>query len=139
METPWVVAYGHHPFKSNGRHANAGNYEGVGRLDPTGIVSGRQIEDFFNDELCGRVDLYLAGHDHNRQWLEPQCGVELIVSGAGAKTTDLLGRDGNRTRFEDDQEEGFFWIEIADDRMKVEVWGRDGQLDHQGSVTRRSP
>lgn len=137
-ETPWIVAFGHHPYKSNGSHGNAGNYEGAGPLDFTGIVSGRDVEAFFDDLLCDRVDLYLSGHDHNRQWLEDVCGMELIVSGAGAKTSELRRRDGNPVRFEEDSKEGFFWIEIADDRMTVEAWDRAGQLDHRGSVTRRS-
>ena len=133
--TPWKIAFGHHPYRSNGRHGNAGNYEGVG-FDPTGIVSGDRVRDFFEDELCGKIDVYLAGHDHNRQWLEPVCGVQLIVSGAGAKTTDLVGRDNNPTKFEDDTTEGFFWIEIAGDTMTVEVWDRAGNLDHTSTVTR---
>lgn len=135
--TPWIIAYGHHPYKSNGRHGNAGNYEGVGRIDVTGLVSGEQLEDFFDDEFCGNVDLYLAGHDHNRQWLEPHCGTELIVSGAGAKNTDFERRDGNRIKYEDDTVEGFFWIEIADDTMTVEAWNRNGTMDHRGTMTRR--
>lgn len=135
--TPWIIAYGHHPYLSNGQHGNAGNYEGVGRIDPTGLISGRQVKSFFEDELCNNIDVYLAGHDHTRQWLQPACGVELIVSGAGAKTTELQRRDGNPVNFEDDTTEGFFWIEIADDVMTVEVWNRAGMLDYTGTHTRR--
>ena len=42
-----------------------------------------------DDYVCGDIDVYFSGHDHNRQWLEPTCGTDFIVSGAGAKTTDL--------------------------------------------------
>ncbi len=136
-ETPWIVGFGHHPYRSNGRHGNAGNYEGAGRLDPTGVVSGRRLASVFEAELCGRIDLFFSGHDHNRQWLEPACGVEHIVSGAGAKTTGLVGRDRNPTRFEDDQTPGFFWIEIEGDQLTVEAWDRSGRLDHRGTVGRR--
>lgn len=135
--TPWIIAYGHHPYKSNGRHGNAGNYEGAGRLDPTGIVNGERVQEFFDDELCGKIDVYLSGHDHNRQWLQPSCGVELIVSGAGAKTTELVRRDGNPVKFENDTTEGFFWFEIADDTMTVEIWDRDGTLAYTGTHTRQ--
>lgn len=135
--TPWIIAYGHHPYHSNGRHGNAGNYEGVGRIDPTGIVSGRSIKSFFEDQICGNVDLYLAGHDHNLQWQQPTCGTEMIVSGAGAKTTEFVNRDGNPTpRYASDADEGFFWIELADDVMTVEVWGRDGMMHYTNTVTR---
>ncbi len=134
--TPWIIAYGHHPYKSNGRHGNAGNYEGLGRLDPTGLVNGERVEEFFDDELCNNIDLYISGHDHNRQWLQPACGIELIVSGAGAKTTDFEHRDNNPVKFENDSTEGFFWVEIADDVMTVEVWNRNGTLDYTATHTR---
>ena len=58
------------------------------------------------------------------------------VSGAGAKTTDLERRDGNAVKFENDTTEGFFWIEIADDTMTVEIWDRDGTLSYRGTHTR---
>jgi hypothetical protein len=73
------------------------------------------------------VDLYLSGHDHNRQWLEPSCGVELIVSGAGAKLTDLEGR-GSATLYEDDDEPGFVWIELRDRHLTGEFYNSSGDL-----------
>lgn len=136
-QTDWVIAYGHHPYLSNGPHGNAGNYEGLRRIDITGLANGEQLEDFIEDELCGNIDLYLSGHDHSRQWLEPQCGTEFIVSGAGAKTTEFEHRDNNPTIWESDAEAGFFWIEIADDVMTVESWTRDGQMQHRGTVVRQ--
>lgn len=104
--TTWTLAFGHHPFVSNGPHGNAGAYEG---LDWLPIVNGEAIEDFVNDGICGAVDVYLCGHDHSLQWPEATCGTEFIVSGAGAKTTELEG--SNPTWFESDQE-GFVWVEL---------------------------
>jgi hypothetical protein len=89
--------------------------------------------------MCGTVDLYLAGHDHNRQWLnEPTalCGAELIVSGAGAKTTDLVGQ-GNTTHFEDDTTEGFVWFEIRGMSMEARFIDRDGRVEFEQVVERR--
>ncbi len=57
------------------------------------IVSGNTIRDFMEDEVCGTMDVYLCGHDHSLQWPEARCGTEFLVSGAGAKTTDLPGND----------------------------------------------
>lgn len=129
---PWRVAFGHHPYRSNGAHGNAGEYEGYDWLP---IADGQAVEDFMDDHLCGQVDVYFAGHDHNRQWLEPQCGMELIVSGAAAKTTDLEDR-GNSTRFEDDTTEGLMWVEIRGDTFYAEFWRRDGTMDFSGSFVR---
>lgn len=64
----WLVAYGHHPRFSVGQHADA---------DP-------ELAAWWDSLLCGRVDLYLAGHDHDKQVLKPHCGVQLAVSGAAS-------------------------------------------------------
>lgn len=129
---PWRVVLGHHPYRSNGAHGNAGEYEGYDWLP---IADGQKVEDFMDEHLCGQIDVYFAGHDHTRQWLEPQCGMELIVSGAAAKLTALEGR-GNPTRFEDDTAEGFMWVEIRGDVFYGEFWRRDGTMDFSGSFTR---
>lgn len=93
---PWKVAYGHHPIVSNGPHGNVGAYDG--QLPPA-IGSGALLRPFFDDVVCGKVDVYLAGHDHTLQWPEPTCGgTELIVSGAGAVVSSLPGQ--NATRFQ---------------------------------------
>ncbi len=131
---PWRVAFGHHPLRSNGRHGDAGRYEGHDWLP---IASGASVAAFFDDHLCGRVDLYLSGHDHNRQWLEPACGIELVVSGAAAKTTALVGR-GAPTRFEEDTRAGFAWIELRGDALTGEFYDQDGRLDYRTRVTRAS-
>src|SRR5690606_32253524 len=93
----WIIASGHHPYLSNGRHGNAGDYEsievgGIEIPNPLPILDGENVKDFLDDYACGEIDVYFAGHDHNRQWIDEPgalCGAELIVSGAGAKTTDL--------------------------------------------------
>jgi hypothetical protein len=69
-----IVLAGHHTYRSNGRHGNAGSYESivVGGVDipnPLPILNGGNVRDFFDDYVCGEVDVYFAGHDHNRQWL----------------------------------------------------------------------
>ena len=102
----------------------SGSYEGYDWLP---IANGATVKDFFDNHLCNKVDLYLSGHDHNRQWLEPACGVELIVSGAGAKLTDLEGR-GSATLYEDDDAPGFVWIELRDRHLTGEFYNSAGDL-----------
>jgi hypothetical protein len=92
---PWTIALGHHPYKSNGPHGNAGNYDGLSYLP---IVNGAGVESLVEDVLCNKVDVYLCGHDHSLQDLGNVCGVELLVSGGGASTTDLPG--SNPTQFQ---------------------------------------
>ncbi len=126
----WTIAYGHHPYVSNGKHGNAGEYEGYSWLP---VASGDTIKEFFDDHVCGKIDVYFAGHDHNRQWLEPTCGTEFIVSGAAAKTSDLVGR-GSPTFFEDDQTPGFLWVEIRDNCMYGEFYDMNGTMDFSHQV-----
>jgi hypothetical protein len=130
--TTWRIAFGHHPYVSNGQHGNAGEYEGYDWLP---IANGATVKSFMDASLCGQVDLYLAGHDHNRQWLEPSCGTEFIVSGAAAKTTDLEGR-GSATLFEDDTREGFVWIELRDDVLLGEFYDKIGDLDYTREIVK---
>ncbi len=132
----WTIAFGHHPYISNGRHGNAGTYEGIPDSVPfSEIPRGQYVKEFFDQSVCGQVDLYLSGHDHNRQWLEPTCGTTFVVSGAGAKTTDLEGR-GNPTLFEDDSVEGFLWVEIAGNRVTAKFFDKDANEEFSASYVK---
>lgn len=91
--TTWNIAFGHHPYISNGPHGNA-----------TG-----DLYTFMTDYVCGEYDLYLSGHDHNLQWLGESCGTTFAVSGAGHSTYPLVG--SNPTSFEV-ASMGFLWVEI---------------------------
>ena len=131
----WKIAFGHHPYVSNGQHGNAGSYEGLDWITwPVADVPlGAAVKDFMDNHLCGKVDVYICGHDHNRQWLEPSCGTEFIVSGAAAKNTDLQNR-GNPTKFEDDSASGFMWIEIQDNCLTGEFYDESGNLDFSHQI-----
>lgn len=126
----WRVAFGHHPYVSDGEHGNAGQYEGHGGLP---IASGRTLERLFEGHLCGRVDLYLSGHEHNRQWHEV-CGTEWIVSGAGSRTTPIVDR-GNDPRFAR-AEEGLVWVELSPAGMQVAFYDEVGGLEYEGTTSR---
>ena len=122
----WKIAFGHHPYKSNGPHGNAGNYDGVaGR--------GQGIKDFFDDHLCGEVDVYLAGHDHNLQWLTDSTCAELLVSGGGASTTALS--TNNATRFQA-ASLGFLYVEIVGDSFTGQFIDSAGTVRFERTVVK---
>ena len=127
----WNIVFGHHPYLSNGQHGNAGAYEGFDWLP---IADGEAVKTFVEASVCGRADVYIAAHDHLREWIGEECGTQLIVSGAGAKTTDIVDR-GNTTKFESDIE-GFAWIKLQGDTMTVEFWSMNGTLDYTDTVTK---
>jgi hypothetical protein len=128
----WKIAFGHHPYISNGEHGTAGRYSGIEGLP---IISGQEIKDFFDASVCGQVDLYFAGHDHDLQWLESTCGTHFIVSGAGAKTRSL-GEGEQPTRFEVGDTLGFLWVEIADDTLTGVFFDSDGAVLYQDTITK---
>jgi hypothetical protein len=122
----WKIALGHHPYLSNGPHGNAGNYDGVpGR--------GAGIEDFFDDHLCGEVDVYLSGHDHSLQWLADATCAELIVSGAGAAVTTLPGSNASRYQ---DPSLGFLYVEIVGDSFTGQFIGADGSVLYERTLVK---
>jgi len=122
-DSEYVFTFAHHPFISNGAHGNAGNYEGISFVP---IANGENVEDFTNEVVCGNVDVYFSGHDHNRQWHPPTCGTHFIVSGAAAKVTDFAHRDGNPAPlFEDDQTPGFAWVEVDGSTMTLAFYDQN--------------
>lgn len=118
----WTVVLGHHPLRSDGPHGNAGSYEGTRWLP---WASGRSVERLLS-VLCGRADLYLAGHDHSRQLLE-HCGVPLVVSGAGGSATGIVDR-GNQPRFAQGSPGGA-WLELGPEEGRVVFLDADGRED----------
>ncbi len=127
----WKIAFGHHPYRSNGPHGNAGSYEGQ---DWVPIANGAGVQALFESKLCGQIDLYLAGHDHSRQWLPPSCGVSLAISGAGAKSTSIVDR-GNAPTFAE-ASPGFLWISIEGPMLVAEFYDQDGILEHTEQLSR---
>lgn len=138
----WKIAMGHHPYISNGSHGDAGEYEGLeeditdlvipgGWLgDLSGVVTGDGVKESLDDIVCGRVDLYFAGHDHNRQWHSPLAacpGTTFVVSGAGAKLTEFRG--DHPALFQDDQKAGFFWVHLKGKELNVEAIDEDGAVN----------
>ena len=129
--TTWKIALGHHPYLSNGTHGNAGNYDGLWFVP---IAGGQNVKKFFDDNVCGKVDLYLSGHDHSRQWLTGTCkGTELAVSGAGASATDLPGR--NPARFQS-KELGFLYVTIVGRTLTAEFIDKTGKVEYTRTLTK---
>jgi hypothetical protein len=64
---PWKIVLGHHPIYSSGQHGMNGGLQ-------------RSLEPILQRY---HVPLYLAGHDHDYERLEPIKGVQYIVSGGG--------------------------------------------------------
>lgn len=120
----WKIAFGHHPYLSNGPHGNAGSYDG---LPGVPVVDGKTVKTFLDDNVCGKVDLYLSGHDHSRQWMVDTCkGTDLAVSGAGASPTDLKGKNAVRWQA---NTLGFLYVTITDRQLVAEFIDTSGKVE----------
>jgi|GEM_PF-901055 len=134
----WKIAFAHHPYISNGKHGNAGNYDDIARYTKTVSkvlpktnrflfqrVAGLYYQQFLERQICDRVDLFLAGHDHNMQWLPAtkRCGkTEFIISGAAAKSNSLKDPERNPSRWQASRTTGFFHIEIIGNQLTAEIY-----------------
>ena len=116
---PWRIVLGHHPYLSNGKHGNAGEYDGLGWWSDL-FANGHHVRDFVEEHLCGNIDLYLSGHDHSRQILPgtESCPMTFVVSGAGAKTTELPG--DNPRHFQADTP-GFAYLVVSQESIVIEM------------------
>lgn len=118
----WKILVGHHPYRSDGPHGDAGSYEGW-RFVPW--MSGSSLAKMFDDIVCGHTDLYLAGHDHSLQHLR-HCGRDLVISGAGASTTGL-SESGDRMWGAESL--GFAWIRLEDEAT-IRFYDHEGRALH---------
>ena len=119
----WKIAFAHHPYLSNGPHGNAGEYEGLPFVP---IVNGAGVQDLVEDVICGDVDVYITGHDHSLQWLADTCGgTELIISGAGASTTEL---PGDNNYYFQSLALGFLYVVIQGNTFTGEFYDTSGNM-----------
>ena len=111
----WRIAFGHHPYLSNGRHGNAGSYELDAEWSLPG--SGTELKNFFESHIRSKFDVYLAGHDHSVQDLGEVGGTQWIVSGAGAKASEVEDRNVSAQFYEADI--GFVHFDVTPERMAM--------------------
>jgi len=128
-QSTWQIAYGHHPYISNGPHGNAGNYDDV-------TDAGIRLKNLFEAHLCGKVDLYLAGHDHNLQVLQgpSACPGTFVVSGAGGRSLYPLENRGNTTLFEHNADYGFAYVVVTKERIRIEMLDTTGTVLYTGVI-----
>ena len=129
----WKIAFGHHPYISNGDHGNAGSYENIEGFNLP-FVTGESVKEFMDAAVCGKIDVYFSGHDHSIQWLEPTCGTEFIVSGAGSKAETTPGK--NPVYFSVPDTEGFVWVELKDDSFTGVFYDQTGKELFSKTITK---
>ena len=148
----WKITFSHHPYRSNGPHGNAGCYEGAKIITPLlcGVIpvaSGKGVKEAFDDWICGKSNVHFAGHDHSFQWLKKSASskhckdVELIVQGAGAKTSKLYTKNTggliiNPVHYQNANEAGFLYVVIDGDVFTGTYYDPDGKQLYKRSFTK---
>jgi tartrate-resistant acid phosphatase type 5 len=149
---PWRIVMGHHPYLSNGDHGNAGNYSGNETLNALALASlsalggsaqnatqsfqGKAVKEFLEAHVCGKVDVYFAGHDHSLQDLKKptSCATEFIVSGAGGSHTKVV-EDRNPYWFQS-AEDGFLIAEATRTKLVLTFFNKTGDQLHTRTLTK---
>lgn len=106
----WKIVFGHHPVFSYGSHGHEKNL--IAELRPLLEKYG--------------VDLYINGHDHDRQLLEPVGGVHYITSGTGAKSRDAAY--GPLTIFAETNL-GFTYYRVSANQMHIQFINDKGEIE----------
>jgi predicted phosphodiesterase len=123
---PWTIAFGHHSIYSNGTH---GDVDLITRS-------------YWNWFLEGRVDLYLAGHNHNLAHLQSETSAtDYVISGAGgahyrsASEREKLNKSValNKYTYNDT---GFVWLDISSEKLQIRFHDSSGKVIYEYSKTR---
>lgn len=129
----WVVVIAHHPYISNGKHGNAGNYDGV----PIAPYSGKHVKELVENELCAYTDLFISGHDHTMQTLPgtKKCQKPIfVVSGSGASTkNDLKGK--NPALFQK-AAIGFASLSFSKNELSISHINVSGRVEHTHTISK---
>lgn len=116
-QATWKIVYGHHPVFSYGKHGN--QEQMIGEVRPF-------LESY-------DVDLYISGHDHDRQLLGPVGGVYYVVSGTGAKSRDT--RYGDLTIYAETNL-GFAWFRASSTELHMQFIDEAGDIEYAHTWTK---
>lgn len=120
-KSPWKVVYGHHPIYSTGKYG-----------DTSAMV--KYILPYLKEN---KVDVYIAGHDHNMQHLKPEGGVHFFISGAGGRPPYPLGCDPLERRvWADGKTSGFSVLEADSQSLTVSFYDTNSSQLHKVTLTK---
>jgi hypothetical protein len=130
----WTIAYGHHPYLSNGHHGNAGSYDGYQPNGNDPVGEGAFVKQAMEAAVCGKIDLYICGHDHNLQWLTETCeGTEFVVAGSAGKVSSL---EGENDVYYERAGLGFLWVEVSASELTGVFYDEDGDELYRRTLQR---
>lgn len=114
----WLVAVGHHPFRSSGMHGHA---------------QGPTLA-WMEEHFCDNIDVYISGHDHNKEVLAPHCGVHQVISGAAAYVRPIEPKAGSVWSA---STLGWAMAVMDKQQMVVTFYDAKGQLEARHTIARQ--
>lgn len=96
----WKIAYAHHPIYSGSREDN-----------------GLLLEKLLPVLRDGKVDAYLAGHDHVMAHLRPEHGILFFVAGGGGSESYDVRTDNSRLLF-GKSAHGFLTVDVNSEELR---------------------
>ena len=123
---PWTIAFGHHSVYSYGTHGD------------TDVIT----RNYWNWILDGRIDLYLAGHNHHLSLLQyGETSTEYVISGAGGahyrtnSEREKLNKSEASNVFTYN-DTGFVWLDINSDKLLIRFHDSTGNILYEFTKTK---
>lgn len=117
-QAPWKLVFGHHPIFSGGSsHGNTP--EMIAQVEPILKRNG--------------VQAYIAGHDHDMQYIERD-GLHLIQTGAGSEVRPVLAVEGTQFCL---SRSGFSYLRSDRDVLLLEFFDFEGKRVFQHRIPRQ--
>lgn len=111
----WKIVYGHHPIYSYGAHGDT-----------------PALQRSLLPLLRNRAQVYLVGHEHLAQHLQPEDGVHFLVAPAAGQATRPV-KSGPRTLFADSFY-GFVLLEVSTERIRAAFVDTEGKVRYQTEI-----
>ena len=123
-ECNFLVGVAHHIYKTNGFHRND---EALGAA-------------FYENEVVGKYDMFLSGHDHHLEDVGDYGGTRFLISGAAAKARRLLDKEKwhEQSKWAVGKSHGYITLEFngnCEDKAACEATYKFYVVDEQGEAS----
>ena len=117
----WKIVVGHHPFYTVGPRIT--NYDT--------LTMRKALADTFEQN---KVDIYLSGHEHSLQHLQPGGYTHQFISGAGSELTSVTAGI-SYSRFQA-SENGFMYFSLDSKRLNVKAINVAGKVLYETGLAK---
>lgn len=116
----WVVAYGHHPMATEGRHG-----------------PNQEVREYLAPRFRGRVPLFLSGHNHSTELIEVSPDVLQGVCGGGAGLDNAYRVEVAPETLSAFSNGGWCFLRFWPEAIAVDLYNRVGTLRFRHLIQRR--